>query len=105
MGSGSSDKARGRVEEAVGALTDDPELKRRGRVNQTAGKVKDATDKVVDAVAAAGVPRAVFFSSTALFTRLPAASKAARIAAEDLKKAGAELNGDEKVEEPQPALI
>jgi len=29
----------------------------------------------------------------------------ARIAAEDLKKAGAQLNGDEKVEEPQPQLI
>jgi DNA gyrase subunit A len=29
----------------------------------------------------------------------------ARIAAEDLKKAGAELNGDEKVEEPQPQLM
>jgi uncharacterized protein YjbJ (UPF0337 family) len=50
MGSGSGDKARGRVEEAVGALTDDPELKRRGRINQGAGKVKDATDKVVDTV-------------------------------------------------------
>jgi len=29
----------------------------------------------------------------------------ARIAAEDLKKAGAQLNGDEKVEEPQPQLM
>jgi DNA gyrase subunit A len=29
----------------------------------------------------------------------------ARIAAEDLKKAGAQLNGDEKLEEPQPQLI
>ena len=29
----------------------------------------------------------------------------ARTAAEDLKKAGAQLNGDEKVEEPQPQLI
>src|SRR5690349_402607 len=29
----------------------------------------------------------------------------ARIAAEDLKKAGAQLNGEEKVEEPQPQLI
>ena len=29
----------------------------------------------------------------------------ARIAAEDLKKAGAELNGDEKVEEAQPLLV
>jgi DNA gyrase subunit A len=29
----------------------------------------------------------------------------ARIAAEDLKKAGAQLNGDEKAEEPQPQLV
>jgi hypothetical protein len=29
----------------------------------------------------------------------------ARIAAEDLKKAGAQLNGDEKVEEAQPLLV
>ena len=29
----------------------------------------------------------------------------ARIAAEDLKRAGAQLNGDEKVEEPQPQLM
>ena len=29
----------------------------------------------------------------------------ARIAAEDLKKAGAQLNGDEKIEEPQPQLM
>jgi hypothetical protein len=29
----------------------------------------------------------------------------ARIAAEDLKKAGAQLNSDEKVEEPQPLLV
>jgi DNA gyrase subunit A len=29
----------------------------------------------------------------------------ARIAAEDLKKAGAQLNGDERVEEPQPQLM
>jgi DNA gyrase subunit A len=29
----------------------------------------------------------------------------ARIAAEDLKKAGAQLNGDEKVEEPQPQMM
>ena len=50
MGRGSGDKAKGRVEEAVGALTDDPELKRRGRIDQTADKVKDATDKVVDTV-------------------------------------------------------
>src|SRR5713101_2078033 len=40
-------------------------------------------DAVVRAVESAGVRRAVFFSSTALFTRLPAASKAVRRDAED----------------------
>jgi uncharacterized protein YbjT (DUF2867 family) len=40
-------------------------------------------DGVVAAVRAARVPRAVFFSSTAIFTRLPAASKSVRIAAEE----------------------
>jgi uncharacterized protein YbjT (DUF2867 family) len=38
---------------------------------------------LVTALEAARVPRTVFFSSTALFTRLPAASKTARLAAED----------------------
>ena len=37
---------------------------------------------VADAVEAAGLRRSVFFSSTALFTHLPAASKAVRLAAE-----------------------
>jgi len=40
-------------------------------------------DAVVSAVEPAGLRRAVFFSSTALFTRLPAASKAVRSDAED----------------------
>jgi uncharacterized protein YbjT (DUF2867 family) len=40
-------------------------------------------DTVVGAVETAGVGRAVFFSSTSLFTRLPAASKPIRRAAED----------------------
>ena len=40
-------------------------------------------DHVVDAVAASDVGRAVFFSSTALFTSLPAASRAVRRAAEE----------------------
>ncbi len=40
-------------------------------------------DRVVGAVEAAGVPRSVYFSSTALFTRLPAATRAIRRAAED----------------------
>jgi nucleoside-diphosphate-sugar epimerase len=40
-------------------------------------------DVVVGALEAAGVRRAIFFSSTSLFTRLPAASKGVRQAAED----------------------
>ena len=40
-------------------------------------------DAVVGAVKSAGIRRSVFFSSTALFTRLPAASKAVRLASED----------------------
>ena len=40
-------------------------------------------DAVVGALESAGVRRAVFFSSTSLFTRLPAASKSVRLAAED----------------------
>jgi uncharacterized protein YjbJ (UPF0337 family) len=48
--SGAIDKAKGRVKEAVGALTDDGKLRHEGRVDQAAGKVKDATEKVVDRV-------------------------------------------------------
>jgi uncharacterized protein YbjT (DUF2867 family) len=44
-------------------------------------------DAVVSAAEAAGVGRAVFFSSTALFTRLPASSRAVRLAAEDRVRA------------------
>ena len=40
-------------------------------------------DAVVGALESAGVRRAIFFSSTSLFTRLPAASKGVRLAAED----------------------
>ncbi len=40
-------------------------------------------DRVVSAVESSRVRRAVFFSSTALFTRLPAASRAVRSAAEE----------------------
>ncbi len=48
--SGAVDKAKGRVKEAVGALTDDPKLKREGRIDQGAGSVKDAAERVVDKV-------------------------------------------------------
>jgi uncharacterized protein YjbJ (UPF0337 family) len=48
--SGATDKAKGRVKEAAGALTDDEKLRREGKLDQAAGKMKDATEKVVDKV-------------------------------------------------------
>ncbi len=48
--SGNTDKAKGRVKEAAGALTGDDKLKREGKRDQAAGKVKDAVDRTVDRV-------------------------------------------------------
>ena len=48
MSSGTTDKAKGRVKEAVGALTDNDRLRRKGNTDQAVGKVKDTTEKVVD---------------------------------------------------------
>ena len=54
MGDGTTDKAKGRVEEAGGALTGDDSLKNEGKVDRAAGSVKDkvgdAADKVKDVV-------------------------------------------------------
>ena len=54
MAGGNTDKAKGRVNEAAGDLTDDPSLKNEGKVDKASGKVKnavgDAADKVKDAV-------------------------------------------------------
>lgn len=47
--SGKTDKAKGRVKEAVGALTGDRKLKREGKLDQAAGNVKDAAEKAKDA--------------------------------------------------------
>jgi uncharacterized protein YjbJ (UPF0337 family) len=47
---GTVDKAKGRIKEAAGALTDDPALKREGKLDQLAGDVKDGVEKAVDAV-------------------------------------------------------
>jgi uncharacterized protein YjbJ (UPF0337 family) len=46
--SGTSDKVKGRVEEAAGVMTNDQKLKNRGKVDQAAGKVKDAIGKTID---------------------------------------------------------
>ena len=50
MASGKSDELKGRVKEAAGALTGDDERKREGQVDQAAGKIKQAVEKVVDKV-------------------------------------------------------
>jgi uncharacterized protein YjbJ (UPF0337 family) len=48
MSSGTTDKAKGRVKEAAGVLTDDKTLKAEGKADQLAGKAKDAVEIVVD---------------------------------------------------------
>jgi uncharacterized protein YjbJ (UPF0337 family) len=50
MASGKSDELKGRVKEAAGVLAGDPKLKREGKVDQAAGKVKQSLEKVVDKV-------------------------------------------------------
>ncbi|MDX6674228.1 MAG: CsbD-like [Solirubrobacteraceae bacterium] len=44
------DKGKGRVKEAAGALTGDRGLKNEGRGDQAKGSVKNAVDKVADAI-------------------------------------------------------
>jgi uncharacterized protein YjbJ (UPF0337 family) len=46
---GSLDKAKGRVKEAGGALTDDKSLKAEGKVDRASGSVKDAVGDAADA--------------------------------------------------------
>lgn len=46
--SGTSDKIKGRVKEAVGALTDDQRLKDSGKLDQATGKMKKAVERVID---------------------------------------------------------
>jgi uncharacterized protein YjbJ (UPF0337 family) len=50
MGSGTLDKAKGRVKEAAGVLADDDKLREEGKIDQAAGAVKNAAEKVVDTV-------------------------------------------------------
>jgi len=44
------DEAKGRVKEAAGTLSGDKQLKREGKVDQAAGKAKDAVDGVKEKV-------------------------------------------------------
>lgn len=45
-----SDDLKGRVKEAAGDLTDNDDLKREGKTDQAAGKVKEVLDDVKDKV-------------------------------------------------------
>jgi uncharacterized protein YjbJ (UPF0337 family) len=46
--SGTTDVIKGRVKEAVGALTNDQRLKDEGKLDQTAGRIKEGVARVVD---------------------------------------------------------
>ena len=48
MSSGTTDKVKGRVKEAAGALTNDKKLKNEGKADQVVGKAKNAAEKVLD---------------------------------------------------------
>jgi uncharacterized protein YjbJ (UPF0337 family) len=50
MSAGTGDKIKGRMEKAAGELTNDQDLKDRGRVNETSGKIKDGIERGVDNV-------------------------------------------------------
>ena len=50
MAGGKTDELKGRVKEAAGALTGDAKLKQEGQLDQTVGKIKQTTDKMIDQV-------------------------------------------------------
>jgi uncharacterized protein YjbJ (UPF0337 family) len=45
---GEMDKAKGRIKEAAGALTDDEDRKNEGKADQTAGEIKEKVGKAKD---------------------------------------------------------
>ena len=50
---GKTQELKGRVKEAAGILADNPRLRREGRLDQTVGKVKQATGEMIKKVKAA----------------------------------------------------
>ena len=48
MSGSTTDKVKGRIKEAAGALTGDKELKKEGQLDQAAADVKEAVEDVVD---------------------------------------------------------
>ena len=53
---GTVDRAKGRIKEAVGALTGDRKLKREGKIDQAKGSAKDTADKLIDSAGKAVEP-------------------------------------------------
>lgn len=47
---GNTDKVRGRIKQAIGALTGDEKLKRNGRGDERAGRTKKKADEAIDVV-------------------------------------------------------
>ena len=50
---GKSDEVKGRIKEAAGAIADNDQLRREGKIDQAAGKLKKAAEKVVETVQSA----------------------------------------------------
>ena len=50
MSAGTGDKIKGRIEKAAGELTNNQDLKDRGTINETSGKVKDGVERGVNRV-------------------------------------------------------
>ena len=46
--SGTTDKIKGRIKEAVGDLTDNQRLKDEGQLDEATGKLKTAVERVID---------------------------------------------------------
>jgi len=46
--SGTSDQVKGRLKEAIGALTDDRRLKNEGKLDQATGKIKGVVEHGID---------------------------------------------------------
>ena len=46
--SGNTDQIKGRIKDAAGVLTDNERLKRKGKLDQVARKVKETAEKAVD---------------------------------------------------------
>jgi len=52
--SGTTDKIKGRVKEAVGVVTGNQRLKDEGRIDQATGKVKKTVERVIDKAGGCG---------------------------------------------------